>query len=212
MRPILSDKCYACHGPDEKHRAAKLRLDVAKDARRAIEGQLLARITSKDESERMPPKKANKPLNAKEVDTLRRWIPGAKWSAHWAYVSPKKYDMPEVKSDWPTQWTTGSSSIGFKREKLRPLRRMRSPCTLVRRLYFDLTVCRPRRSEVDAFLKDSHPYEKLVDQACSRANTTASGWRCTGSTWCATPTRSATTATRTTTHRRTATTSSTRST
>src|SRR5438067_13334956 len=80
VRPILSDKCFFCHGPDEKHRSAKLRLDVEKDAKadrdgthavapgKPEESELVARITAKDESDRMPPKKANKPLTTAEID------------------------------------------------------------------------------------------------------------------------------------------------
>src|SRR5947209_4346689 len=86
VRPILSDKCFACHGPDEKQRKAKLRLDIEKEARAAIvpgkpeASELVSRITANDEADRMPPKKANKPLTATEVETLRRWVKeGAKW-------------------------------------------------------------------------------------------------------------------------------------
>src|SRR3954451_9730195 len=78
VRPILSDKCFACHGPDEKHRKAKLRLDVAKDtlasgvivAGKPAESSLVERITTADESERMPPAKSGKSLTAAEVATL----------------------------------------------------------------------------------------------------------------------------------------------
>src|SRR5688500_15788048 len=108
VRPILSDKCFFCHGPDEKHRSAKLRLDVEKDAKadrdgtfavvpgKPEESELVARITTKDDTERMPPKKANKPLTAAEIDTLTRWVKeGAKWSAPWAYVNPVRHPVPD---------------------------------------------------------------------------------------------------------------------
>ena len=114
VRPILSDKCFFCHGPDEKHRAAKLRLDVEKDAKADRDGthavvpgqpdtsELVTRITTKDETERMPPKKANKPLSTAEIETLTRWVKeGAKWSAPWAYIAPVRNPVPEVKGDWP---------------------------------------------------------------------------------------------------------------
>ena len=170
VRPILSDKCFACHGPDEKHRAAKLRLDVEQDARRAIKGELLARITSKDETERMPPKKANKPLTAKEIATLERWVAeGAKWSAHWAYVSPTKHIVPVTSSDWPSNWTDKFILDRLTREKLIPSKDA-EPTTLVRRLYFDMTGLPPTPAEVDAFIKDSvlstqySVLQKLVDK------------------------------------------------
>src|SRR6476660_3165078 len=114
VRPILTDKCYACHGPDEKHREAKLRLDVEKDAKATRDGvpaivpgkpdesELVRRITTDDSDERMPPKKANKPLKPAEIEILKRWVgEGAKWSTHWAYVPPAKHQVPQIQSDWP---------------------------------------------------------------------------------------------------------------
>src|SRR5436190_3948693 len=82
VRPILTDKCFACHGPDEKHRKAKLRLDVESNAKskgaisagKPDDSALIERITSDDESERMPPAKSGKRLTSKEVAILRRWI------------------------------------------------------------------------------------------------------------------------------------------
>ncbi|MBO0698246.1 MAG: DUF1549 domain-containing protein, partial [Zavarzinella sp.] len=179
VRPILSDKCFACHGPDEKHRAAKLRLDVEKDAKadhdgtRAVvpgkpdESELVARITNPDDSERMPPKKANKPLTPAEIDTLKRWVAeGAKWSAHWAYIPPQKHPVPEVKSaDWPANWIDRFIGSRLERVGLSP-----SPdadrITLARRLYFDLTGLPPTPAEAEAFANDKDPkaVEKLVDK------------------------------------------------
>jgi hypothetical protein len=169
MRPILSDKCFACHGPDEKQRQGKLRLDVEKEARRVLTGEkpgeseLVARITSKDDSERMPPKKTNKPLTKAEVDTLRRWVrQGAKWSAHWAYVPPVRHGVPEVKSDWPANWIDQFILDRLRRETLEPSRDA-DRVTLVRRLYFDLTGLPPKPADIDAFEKDPD-VGKLVDK------------------------------------------------
>lgn len=170
VRPILSDKCFACHGPDEKHRKAKLRLDVEKDARRVIgkldESELVSRITAAEESERMPPAKTNKPLTAKEIDTLMRWVAeGGKWATHWAYVPPTKHLAPEVKGDWPANWIDRFILDRLTREKLSP-----SPdadrVTLARRLYFDLTGLPPKPDDVDVFVNDKDPkaIEKLVDK------------------------------------------------
>jgi hypothetical protein len=172
VRPILSDKCFACHGPDEKQRKAKLRLDVEKEARAAFvpgkpeESELVSRITAKDESDRMPPKKANKPLTAGEIETLTRWVKeGAKWSAPWAYVAPVRHPVPEVTGDWPAGWIDRFLFARFEKEKLAP-----SPdadrVTLARRLYFDLVGLPPTPAQVDLFVNDKDPraVEKLVDE------------------------------------------------
>src|SRR5262245_25411228 len=116
IRPILSDNCFKCHGPDEKERKAKLRFDVKEDAFKAaksgeyaivpgdlVKSQLIARITSKDEEEVMPPPKSKKKLTPQQVDLLKRWVAqGAKWEEHWAFVPPKRPDLPPVKNkSWP---------------------------------------------------------------------------------------------------------------
>ena len=135
VRPILADKCFACHGPDDKHRKADLRLDVEKDAVEAkavvpgkpAESELVARITAADEAERMPPKKFGKPLTAAEIATLKRWVAeGATWSAHWAYVPPKRTPDPAVKVPsaprWyftsPEPWTVRGSMLPSNSRKI----------------------------------------------------------------------------------------------
>src|SRR5262245_17729461 len=178
VRPILTDKCFACHGPDEKHRQAKLRLDVEKDAKATRDGfpaivpgkpdesELVRRITSDDADERMPPKKANKPLKPAEIETLKRWVAeGAKWSAHWAYVSPAKHPVPEVRSNWPANWIDQFILSRLEREKLIPSADA-DRITLVRRLYFDLTGLPPTPAEAEAFANDKDPraVEKLVER------------------------------------------------
>lgn len=178
VRPILSDKCFFCHGPDEKHRSAKLRLDVEKDAKadrkgtpaivpgKPDESELVLRITAEDESDRMPPKKANKPLTAAEIDVLTRWVKeGAKWSAPWAYVPPVRHPIPDVAGNWAANWIDRFIAARLAKEKLSP-----SPdadrVTLARRLSFDLTGLPPTPAEVDAFVADTDPraVEKLVDR------------------------------------------------
>jgi Protein of unknown function (DUF1553)/Protein of unknown function (DUF1549)/Planctomycete cytochrome C len=179
VRPILSDKCYFCHGPDANHREADLRLDVEKDAKAERDGthaiipgkpdesQLVARITATSASKRMPPRKANKTLTAAEIEVLKRWVAeGAKWSAPWAYVAPQKYAVPEIAAtEWPVNWVDRFIASRLEREKLTP-----SPdadrVTLARRLYFDLTGLPPTPAQVDAFAADKDPQavEKLVDQ------------------------------------------------
>src|SRR5690349_18101795 len=101
--PVLSTRCFHCHGPDEKAREAKLRLDMREDALRDRDGlqaivpgnskksEIIERVTTTDEDDIMPPKKHDKPLTAAEVDVLKRWIDaGADYDVHWAFVPPKR--------------------------------------------------------------------------------------------------------------------------
>ncbi|HET6573437.1 MAG TPA: PSD1 and planctomycete cytochrome C domain-containing protein [Fimbriiglobus sp.] len=179
VRPILSNKCFACHGPDKKHVEADLRLDVEKSAKEDRGGyrvltpgqpdksELVRRITAEDASERMPPKKSGKTLTPAEIDVLTRWVKqGAKYQAHWAYVPPKRHPVPEVTdAGWPLNWTDRFVLARLEKEGLKP-----SPeadkVTLVRRLYFDLIGLPPTPREVDAFVTDADPraYEKVVDK------------------------------------------------
>jgi hypothetical protein len=173
VRPILSDKCFACHGPDEKHRKAKLRLDVGTDALASgaiVPGQpakspLIERITTTDDDESMPPKTSGKSLSAADKETLRKWVAGgAKYDTHWAYVRPARHDVPRTRA------VTSNEIDRFvfarlEREGLSPSagadRR-----TLIRRVSFDLTGLPPTPDEVDAFVADRDPkaYERLVDK------------------------------------------------
>jgi hypothetical protein len=175
VRPILSDKCFACHGPDPKHLKAKLRLDVEESAKetgavvpgKPAESTLVDRITAKEDEGRMPPAKSGKTLTAAEIELLRRWVEeGATYAAHWAYVPPKRHPTPAVKdATWPANSIDHFILARLEREGLRP-----SPeadrRTLVRRLSFDLTGLPPTPAEVEAFEKDADPkaYEKLVDR------------------------------------------------
>ncbi len=177
IRPILSDKCFACHGPDEKHRKAKLRLDVGKDAiesgalipGKPDESALIERITAAEE-ERMPPAKTGKKLSHAEIETLRKWIlQGGKYATHWAFVPPRRHDVPRTESrSGARNWIDQFILARLEREKIVPAREA-DPRTLVRRLHFDLTGLPPTPAEVEAFLSDQSPgaYEKLVDRLLS---------------------------------------------
>ncbi|MCH8924197.1 MAG: PSD1 domain-containing protein, partial [Planctomycetes bacterium] len=175
IRPILADRCFACHGPDRAKQENELRLDVRAEAikdaitpGKAKDSELLARITSSDEDEMMPPPDSNKPpLSAEQVALVRRWIDaGAKYDAHWAFVQPVRPALPKVKdAKWPLGPIDRFIAAQHDRRGLKP-----SPAadriTLVRRLSFDLRGLPPSRGEVDAFLADKNDdaYEKLVDR------------------------------------------------
>ena len=108
IRPIFSDTCFVCHGPDAKHRKAKLRMDVEADAKAdhdgytpIVPGNLAKseawRLINADESERMPPPKSNKVLTARQKALIGKWIEqGAKYEGHWAFIAPTKPDLPNV--------------------------------------------------------------------------------------------------------------------
>jgi Protein of unknown function (DUF1553)/Protein of unknown function (DUF1549)/Planctomycete cytochrome C len=179
IRPILSDHCYACHGPDQKQRKAKLRLDTRegafsrKDDKTIIvpgkreASELYRRITTSDADDHMPPAEANKPLNARQIGLLGRWIDeGAPWKGHWAFIKPERPPLPEVKKkDWPKNDLDYFILERLEQEGLEPSPEAGKE-TLIRRASFDLTGLPPSIEEVDAFLADSSPdaYNKLVDR------------------------------------------------
>ncbi|HVW02013.1 MAG TPA: c-type cytochrome domain-containing protein, partial [Planctomycetaceae bacterium] len=103
IRPILSENCFQCHGPDKNQRKAELRLDVRDEALakeafvpgKPADSELIARIISTDANEIMPPTKSNKHLSPAQKELLRRWVAeGAKYEGHWAYIPPVKLVMP----------------------------------------------------------------------------------------------------------------------
>jgi hypothetical protein len=169
IRPVLSDNCFACHGPDRNKRKAKLRLDVREEAvaKKAIapdnpdESEVVKRIFSADPDEMMPPPKSQKKLTDAQKDLLRRWISsGAEYQKHWAFIPPAKPAVPN-----------GSAGIDLLvRERLKE--RHLEPAleadrrTLARRLYFDLAGLPPSSAEVEAFEHDSSPdaYSELVEK------------------------------------------------
>ena len=179
IRPILSDKCIQCHGPDSAHREADLRLDREQDAKadrdgvpavvpgKPDESALIQRITSEDVNERMPPEDSGKTLTLKEIELLKRWInEGAEWMPAWAYVPPKKVKAPKVKNDsWPINWIDRFALARIEAEDLTPSSDA-DKITLIRRLSIDLTGLSPTPEEVDDFTNDERPdaYERLVDR------------------------------------------------
>jgi hypothetical protein len=177
VRPILAGQCYQCHGPDEKARKAKLRLDVrdaAIDAGAVVPGkpddsELIRRVCSDDVKEKMPPAASKKPaLTAEQTALLRRWIAeGAKYSEHWSFAKLARPEVPKI--DQPA-FPVRNPIDNFILYRLQQEGLKTGPeadrATLVRRLYFDLTGLPPTPEEVRAFAEDKAPdaYEKLVDR------------------------------------------------
>ncbi len=177
IRPILADKCYACHGPDKNQRKANLHFDTEEAAladlggRRAIvpgkidESELVRHITATD-STRMPPEKSGKKLTTQQIDLLTRWIEqGAKWEKHWSLIAPSRPEAPTVDDkEWSRQPIDAFVYARLKREALTPSKEA-DRRTLIRRLSFDLTGLPPAPEAVEAFLADHSPqaYEHLVD-------------------------------------------------
>ena len=173
VRPILSDKCFACHGPDEEGRKADLRLDIESEAKNdnlmAIvsgspeDSEMIYRIHSVEEDELMPPPEIGKPLTQKEKEILEQWIKeGAAWADHWAYVPPVDHPTPEVKDkQWSTHWIDPFALAAIEKRNLRPAKEA-DPVTLVRRLHFDLTGLPPAPEVVQSFASD--PSEKAYSR------------------------------------------------
>jgi hypothetical protein len=181
IRPILSEHCSACHGPDEKARKSGLRLDVKQSAfspaksgaiavvpRDLAKSELVRRITTDDEDDRMPPaKKGGKPLSTKQIELLKQWVAeGAEWQQHWAYTKPQRPALPDVKNKtWARNDIDRLILNRLEQEGLEP-----SPEApkekLIRRATLDLTGLPPSVEEIDAFLTDANPeaYDKLVDR------------------------------------------------
>lgn len=180
IRPILSDNCFACHGPDENERKAKLRLDQKEDAFKPAksgdlaivpgkpnESALIARIFSTDPDDVMPPPKTGKKLTAQQKDLLKRWIAdGAKWQEHWAFEVPRRPELPATKNkDWPENEIDHFVLARLEKEGLKPAPDA-DKTTLARRTTLDLTGLPPTPEEVDAYLADKSPeaHDKLVER------------------------------------------------
>ena len=166
IRPLLSDNCFQCHGPDSASRKAGLRLDREEDIKadrdgirvvvpgKPDESELIKRITTTDPDEIMPPPKLHKQITTAQVNLLRQWInEGAKWQAHWAFIAPEKPTVPADDSGWAVNEIDRFVLARLKQEGLKP-----SPeadrATLIRRLAFDLTGLPPTPGEVNAFSRD----------------------------------------------------------
>lgn len=189
IKPILSNQCFFCHGPDEAERQGGidgLRIDTREGAIADLGGHvaiapgdvqastLIDRVTSTDDSDRMPPPGSGRPLTAAEVDLLRRWIAqGAKYDQHWSYVPPVRPAVPEVapvdNAHWPITPVDHFILDRLRREGLSPSV-IADRYSLIRRLSLDLTGIPPTIQEVDEFVADTDPssYEKWVDRLMAK--------------------------------------------
>ena len=187
IRPILSDKCFFCHGPDENKRKKGLRLDTRegafKDKKTIVPGKpdesdLIRRVTTSDADDHMPPAGSKiGSLTSLEVQTLRRWIAqGAPYEQHWAFIPLRPTSNPKVKTlrnqvarrKVPLAPSSPIDSLVWSRlakQGLAPQPEA-DPATLIRRVSFDLTGLPPKPADVEAFIKDRSPkaYERLVDR------------------------------------------------
>lgn len=182
VRPILSDRCYSCHGPDEASRKADLRLDLEEHAfakltsgnGRAIvagnpnKSQLVQRILSDDPDYVMPTPESNLTLTREEKAILIKWIEqGAEWKAHWAFETPELPEIPKMANE---NWTANNPIDNFILAQLPYQNLEPSPRAdkerLIRRVSMDLTGLAPSIAEIDDFLTDDSPdaYEKIVDR------------------------------------------------
>ena len=182
IRPIISNKCFFCHGPSEKSRKANLRLDLEDEAFREKDGiaafvrnsledsEAWHRIISDDPDEVMPPPKFKKELTKAEINTIKTWIEqGAEWEGHWAFIPVKKSDEP--KTEMPNWVRNPIDSFVLKTLKNNDMKP--SPeadrRTLIRRVYFDLTGLPPTPKQINDFILDNsvNAFEKVVDQLMS---------------------------------------------
>ena len=181
IRPILSDRCFSCHGPDENARKASLRLDIEAAAFEKLESgkgyaikkcqphksALIKRILSDDPDYQMPTPESNLVLSDYEKALLHKWIDqGAQWKKHWAFISPQSPRVPDLKIDWETKHPIDH----FVAAKISTQDLLPNPAApkeiLLRRVAMDLTGLPPTLEEIDDFLADNSPqaFEKVVDR------------------------------------------------
>jgi mono/diheme cytochrome c family protein len=179
IHPILSENCFACHGPDAKKVKAGLRLDRSdvataelKSGRVAVipqhpeKSELIRRLTTEDPDDHMPPAETGKRVTPEQIELLKRWIAsGAEWQPHWSYRPLRPLDPPDLPRDGFIHNDVDRFLVAKLREKNLPPSPPADRVTLLRRLSFDLTGLPPAFDEVKAFLKDRSPgaYEKRVD-------------------------------------------------
>ena len=179
VRPILSEACFQCHGPDQKSRKAKLRLDTLAGATADLggyqalvagkpdESELIVRLVTSDEDDKMPPAKSGKKLSPEQIETLRRWVSeGGKYEEHWTYRPIASAKPPQLKhGDFVRNDVDRFVLAGIVDSGRKPSPSA-DPITLARRLYLDLLGIPPSPEEVDSFLKDrtEKAYQGLISK------------------------------------------------
>ncbi|MBR9774840.1 MAG: DUF1553 domain-containing protein [Cytophagales bacterium] len=182
VKPILSDKCFACHGPDAANQEADLRLDLEEFAYAALKSnsghyaivpgkpgksEVVNRILTEDKELMMPPPESNLSLSTSEIATLTKWIEqGAKYKPHWSFIPPKMPKIPEIEDkSWAKNEIDHFVAAKLKTHKQSPSTKA-SKETLIRRVSFDLTGLPPSLEEIEAFVANDAPdaYERLVDR------------------------------------------------
>jgi len=187
VKPIISDKCFACHGPDEKKREANLRLDTEEGLYQLTEdlnsyvinkknpekSELLRRIFHENKSISMPPPESNLILTDHEKNILEKWITqGAEWKKHWSYIKPILPSVPEVKNkDWVNNPIDNFILKNIENNQL-DISNKEEKEILIRRVYFDLIGLPPSVEEIDNFLNDNSEkaYSNLVDKLLNSEN------------------------------------------
>lgn len=171
IRPILSDRCFACHGPDANHREAGLRLDIAEEAYKVLKetpgvhgivpgkpgiSGIFQRITSSDENLVMPPVSSNLKLSEYEIDLIEKWIrQGAEYEKHWAFIAPEKAPLPEIKNkSWARNEIDYFVAAAMEARGYEPNEEADKE-TLLRRLNIDITGLPPAPKEVENFINDA---------------------------------------------------------
>lgn len=185
IRPILSDKCFACHGPDANKREAGLRLDLAESAYAALKenpdrhaiipgkpnaSEVYLRLTSDDPGERMPPPESNLSLSIDEIELIKKWISeGAKYEPHWAFVKPKKQPLPKVSNqNWPVNEIDHFILERMEAKGLKPNPEA-DKATLLKRISLDLTGLPPHPELISSFESDrsDNAYPDMIRQLIS---------------------------------------------
>lgn len=187
VRPILSDKCYACHGPDANKREAGLRLDIKEEAYKALKdnpeahaivpgrpglSEVYLRVSTTDTSIMMPPASSNLPtLTQQEVAIIKKWIEeGAQYEPHWAFVPPHKPALPKVKNeDWSKNEIDHFVLSKMEEHGLSPNEEADKE-RLLRRIALDITGLPPTPGMIDSFVNNKAPdaYEKMIDALLQR--------------------------------------------
>jgi hypothetical protein len=181
IRPILSDKCYKCHGPDANTREAGLRLDTPEGAYAALKdnphakalvpgspetSEIYLRLISKDPGLKMPPKEANLDLNNEEIELIKKWIEqGGKYKPHWAFIKPEKKPLPKADKDWVKNEIDHFTYQKMKSNGLQPNPEAEKEI-LLKRLSLDITGLPPSVEMQKRFANNTNPdaYEKMIDE------------------------------------------------